>query len=283
MGRAELVVPVRGHDQHGDPVQATSQKTEHIQTGLIRPVHVLQRQQGRRPSQFSKQRRRNLMGPGPTQQESLQSAARLLHDIQERPERPGREQRITPTQQDPKGSLAARDEPAQQSALTHARLPRDEHQLATGQLQDAVQRAIERRLLVRSFNKMITTRQRGPPRSPQQVVMHTLDRLGLSPPGPTRLSAGASRVGHRTRVLASARWSRLATECDHRAHVPNEDPYRGTHPSGICDDNNRVRTGNCIGAPHVAMAAPNGSGRLGQSAATGTTARRTRSHPQPPR
>jgi hypothetical protein len=49
MRPVELVVPVGGDDQGRNPLHSAGEQPQHVERGLVRPVHILEHEDGRSP------------------------------------------------------------------------------------------------------------------------------------------------------------------------------------------------------------------------------------------
>ena len=109
MGAVELVVAVGGEYESGSTLDPADEELQHVERGLVRPVHVLDDQDRRRPRpQLAHERRRDHVRSGAALDELLELAARELGDVEQRPERPRREQGVAGAPQDPRARRAAR-------------------------------------------------------------------------------------------------------------------------------------------------------------------------------
>jgi hypothetical protein len=134
MGRLELIVAEARHHERSGRLDPAGNQPEQIQARLVGPVDILQHGDGGPGgAQFRQERGERLMRPGTAPDQRPEFARHLLGDIEERPERPRREQRITSPPQNP-GRLTAltedRGEPAQDRRLADTRLPAQQHQPA---------------------------------------------------------------------------------------------------------------------------------------------------------
>jgi hypothetical protein len=155
MNPIELVVPVgREHEQRRLP-QLAREQPQHVERRLVRPVDVLddddrRRARSRQPEERGDHRGRALIDGG------LELAAGLLGDIEERPQRPRREQRVTTTPQHARRTPRLRAECTNRRRLAHPGLPGDEHEPAAprGGLCQGVAQVAENRIALqepRSF------------------------------------------------------------------------------------------------------------------------------------
>jgi hypothetical protein len=126
----QLVVAVGQHQhsrQLGDPA---GQVAQHVQGGLVGPVHVLHHQDGRVPGpvQLGPQRSQHRVPLATLGQHPGQPGADLADQVTERPKSPRRAQIVAVAdQQTPLGRQQPPDRP-DQARLADARLPGDEHQ-----------------------------------------------------------------------------------------------------------------------------------------------------------
>ena len=147
MNPIELVVPVgREHEQRRLP-QLAREQPQHVERRLVRPVHVLdnddrRRARPRQPEERGDHRGRALIDRG------LELAAGLLGDIEERPQRPRREQRVTAAPQHARRTARLRAECTNSRRLAHPGLPGDEHEPAAprGGLSQRVAQVAENRI-----------------------------------------------------------------------------------------------------------------------------------------
>jgi hypothetical protein len=159
----QLVVPVADDQQRPRPLHPPPQEHQQIQSRLIRPLGILDHHnlRARRLVQLIQERGEQLL-PWPSRGEQLgQPAARLPGDIVQRAKRPGREQRITSTQEEPGIRRMPLDEPLDQCRLADASLARHQGDKAAGRRpgEYAFQRRVKASQLNLPANKR---RRRGP-------------------------------------------------------------------------------------------------------------------------
>ena len=123
MRTIELVLTIRDDNQSTNRRDPAPDETHNIERRLVRPVKILQDNQRRRPRrQLAHERIRDLIGSRPALHKPLEIAAGQPGDIEQRPKRARREQRITfPPQNASRASLLVAETP-QQRRLADARL-----------------------------------------------------------------------------------------------------------------------------------------------------------------
>ena len=128
----QLVVAVGQHQQGRQAGDPAGQVAQHVQGGLVGPVHVLHHQDGRVPGpvQFGPQRGRHRVPLAALPQRPGQLGADLPDQVAERPQGPRGAQVVAVADEQ---APVRRQQPAQrpdQARLADARLPEDEHQPA---------------------------------------------------------------------------------------------------------------------------------------------------------
>jgi hypothetical protein len=129
---AHLVVPV-GHDQHRrGTLQATPQEHQQVKGRLVGPVHVLHHDHPppRRLRERIQERGEDGLPRPPRAEQGGQPATRLPGDVVQRPQRPGRQQRVTGPQQEPDIRRTLLGEPPDQGRLADAGLARHQDDTA---------------------------------------------------------------------------------------------------------------------------------------------------------
>jgi hypothetical protein len=96
VGEVQLVVAVGGDHERGHGLDSPAEQPKDVQRRFVRPVEVLDDQDRRaRGPQLAQELCGDRVWPGLPADELLQRAARLLGDVQERPQRAGSEERVT--------------------------------------------------------------------------------------------------------------------------------------------------------------------------------------------
>ena len=97
----EPVVAVTGDRECGDPLDPADEQAKDVERGLVRPVDVLEHEHARGTSvQLLGQRGDHLVRPRAALDERAELAPDRLRDVEQRAERPGREQRIAGAEED---------------------------------------------------------------------------------------------------------------------------------------------------------------------------------------
>jgi hypothetical protein len=129
---AQLVVAVGDQQQRRDPLQPPTDEDQQVQGRLVGPVRVLHHHD--RPPlrpllQLVEKRREHRLARPACGQHLGQPAAGLAGDVVQRTQRPGRQQRITDSQQAPGICLVALCELPDEGRLADPRLTRHQHGL----------------------------------------------------------------------------------------------------------------------------------------------------------
>ena len=131
MGAFELVVPIAGDQQRGRRADPPAEQAKDVEGALVRPVDVLEHDDGRWAARKLVQKRfGDLVRPRLATHEFVERAARLLRDVDERAERPRREQWVAQTPQGTRLSRKGLAEVPQQYRLANAGLATQEDEPA---------------------------------------------------------------------------------------------------------------------------------------------------------
>jgi hypothetical protein len=132
----QLVVAVGDQQQRPGPLHPPAQEHQQVQGRLVRPVGVLHHHHHHRgPAslvQLVQERGEHGLPRVPGGEQPGQPAAGLAGDVVQRPQRPGREQRVTGPQQEPGIRRVPLGEPPYQRRLADAGLARHQHDAAAG-------------------------------------------------------------------------------------------------------------------------------------------------------
>jgi len=127
MGTIERVVAVAGQDQGRQGLHPAGQQPQDVEGRLVRPVHVLEDEHGRGPcAQLMRERRRHLVRHRPTRDDRLEFTPGPISDVEERPERTGREERVAGAPEDPCRLAAGFAEPPHEGRLADPCLAADQ-------------------------------------------------------------------------------------------------------------------------------------------------------------
>ncbi len=154
MVAVELVVAVARERERARGLDPAGEQLQHVERCLVRPMHVLEHEDSGTARELANQPGRQFMGPRAALYERLKLAGGDLRDVEEGSERTGREQGVTGTPEDPRRVVIRIAEPAQQHALSDARLAANQHQAAVRAIQDGRKRRFERRQVTRSFKQL---------------------------------------------------------------------------------------------------------------------------------
>ena len=155
MGAVELVVAVAGENESGSTLDPASEQLQDVERGLVRPVQVLDDQDRRRPRpQLAHERRRDLVRSGAALDQLLELTAGDLSDVEQRPERTRREQRVAGARQDPRRPAVLLAKPSQQRCLPDSGLASHEHQPPLRATEDGGQGLIERRKMTGALEQL---------------------------------------------------------------------------------------------------------------------------------
>jgi hypothetical protein len=159
----QLVVAVADDQQRPGPLHPPPQKHQQIQGRLVRPVGVLDHHnlRARRLVQLIQERSEQVLPWPPRGQQLGQPAARLPGDVVQRPQRPGREQRVTSAEEEPSIRPMPLGEPLDQCRLADAGLANHQGDEAAGCRpgEYAIQRRVKASQLSLPANQR---RRRGP-------------------------------------------------------------------------------------------------------------------------
>jgi hypothetical protein len=154
MRAVELIIAVAGHHQRRHRLHPAGEQPQDVQGRLVGPVHVLENEHARDPrAQLLGQRRHHRVGHRATRHDRLQLAAGRLGDLQERPERARREERVAGAPEDPPRLAAPLAEPPQEGRLADPGLAADQQHLPTRAALDGLQAPDERRQLGGTFEQ----------------------------------------------------------------------------------------------------------------------------------
>jgi hypothetical protein len=132
VGAGHLLVSVAGDHQRRHLVDAAGEEPHDVERGLVGPVDVLEHEhRRRRRAELGEHRRRDVVRHRPLLDAPPELPVGHPRDVEERPERPWREERIARRPQNPGLRAAVRAEPAKQGRLADAGLTLDEDDLAT--------------------------------------------------------------------------------------------------------------------------------------------------------
>ena len=155
MRAVELVVAVARDDQRRHRLDATAKQPQHVERGLVRPVQVLEHEDGRSVRlQFARQRRHDLVRLHSARHDLLELAAACLGDAEQRAERARREERVAAAPEDPRRAAALFAELSQERGLADPCLAADEHDVPARAPLDGPQRIVERRKLAGALEQL---------------------------------------------------------------------------------------------------------------------------------
>ena len=127
MRAVELVVAVCDDHERGDVVQAMPEQPKDIERRLVRPLQVLEDDRGRPAAQLLGQGGGDLMRPAPGQHKVEELSLSRLRHVEQRPQRPWREERVAGSDEHSRARLGVR-KVAHQGGLADASLSAHEHQ-----------------------------------------------------------------------------------------------------------------------------------------------------------
>ena len=127
MSGVELVVAIRDDDQRAAAADASSEQPKHVHGRFVCPVDVLENEDGRLELHFVEQTVHDFVCPGPRRDERRKRIPGLHGDVDNRTERPGREQRLARAGEHPH-PFDLGQKRADERALADARLAADEHE-----------------------------------------------------------------------------------------------------------------------------------------------------------
>ena len=128
MGRAQLVVAIRGeHEGRPETVDPAADEGEHVQGRLVRPVQVVEDEDGRPARlQLPDHGARHVVGLGVAVHHVVELTAGLRCDVDEGPERSRREQRVARAPEDACRRVLVVAERSHERRLADARLTADQ-------------------------------------------------------------------------------------------------------------------------------------------------------------
>ena len=139
----ELVVAVGGDYEGGERLDAPRDDSQYVEGRLVRPVHVLDHDDGRFDAfQLAHHRGRDLVWLDAAGRGPLEIAAGCVSDVEERAERPRGVERVARASKDP-GGRGVRGEAAHERRLADAGLATDEHEAAASGGADVFEQAGE--------------------------------------------------------------------------------------------------------------------------------------------
>ena len=151
VGRVELVLAIRDHDERPDGLGPPRDQTDDVQRRLVGPVHVLDHHdRGPDGAHFLEQRQEDRMRLLALVHRGGERTLQGCRHVDQGPERPRRPERVAGPPQHARTRIPRLAESAHQGALADARLARDEHEPAApdGDVVEALlQRFQERRAL----------------------------------------------------------------------------------------------------------------------------------------
>jgi hypothetical protein len=126
VGAVELVVPVAGENECVSSLDPASEQLQDVERGLVRPVQILDHEDGRRVrSKLVYERGGDVVWSGPSLDEALEVSARATGAIQQRPKRPRREESVAGALQDSRRSGALLAKTSRECCLSNAGLAGD--------------------------------------------------------------------------------------------------------------------------------------------------------------
>jgi hypothetical protein len=124
-------------------------------------MQVLEHEHGRRHfGGFAGERRQHLMRTTATLQEVLELPTYQLRDVDERPQRPRRKQRLTSPPEEPDRRRSLLAEPADHRGLPNPRLAAQQHQTSLPLAEHGCQRVVQHRELLGSLEQLERSRVR---------------------------------------------------------------------------------------------------------------------------
>ena len=150
----ELVVAVGDRDERRHRRDPACEQAEQVERRLVGPVQVLEHDdRWRAPPQLVEQRGQHVARPGAALDEVGQLAACLGGDVEQRPERPRRVQRLARAREHADGKVGA--ERVEERRLADPGLSGDEHEPPATALGHSREGARERVELVRPFEQLL--------------------------------------------------------------------------------------------------------------------------------
>ena len=151
----ELVVSMRHENQNGHVVDLANHEPEHVERRLIRPVEILDDEDGRSTLPHLVQKRRtDVVELRASVERVPQVAADGIGDVEHRPQRPRREQRLAVPGKDRDTRIVICTEAAHERRLADAGLSRHHHRTPAPCLTDTLETLLEQRQLAASFEKI---------------------------------------------------------------------------------------------------------------------------------
>jgi hypothetical protein len=154
MRAVELVVAIADDHQRRHRLHPAGEQPQDVERRLVRPVHVLEHEHGRDPrAQLARQRHHHRVRHRTTLNDRLQLAPGGLGNLDQRPERARREERVASAPEDPRRPAALLAEPPQEDRLADPGLAADQQHLPTRAALDCFQAIDERRKLGGTFEQ----------------------------------------------------------------------------------------------------------------------------------
>lgn len=146
MRATQLVIPIGDEHEGSRASDPASEQPEHIERGLVGPVHVLDHENDRlATAQLVEQRGSDLMRPSARSHQLAQRTPQGVGDAQERTQRARREERIAGAGDHPRRGAVLVAEAAHQRGLADTRFTPEEHQPAAGTPGHSGQGVVQRR------------------------------------------------------------------------------------------------------------------------------------------
>jgi hypothetical protein len=177
----ELIVAIGGDDKRRNGLNPADEQPEHVKRRLVRPVDVLEHEDGR--SAYAKlldQRGDDLIRHRAALQQSGELAFRLLRDLEQWAQRTGREQRLAGAPE--QAGRRAVAELTDQRRLADARFTPHEHDASSRRRLDGLEQVAEQRQLVGSLQQPTDRRRHSLGRCPRHQRMMHFRRLSLKCP-----------------------------------------------------------------------------------------------------
>ena len=134
------LVAVAHEDEGGNTFHLAPEQANHVEGRLVGPVDIFEHEHARRmPAKLAHEGGRDLVGLRSAVDERLHLAPARLRDLDQRPERTRREQRVAGTPKDPSRAPALVAEAPQERRLPNPGFPRDEHEPATSLLTHVIE------------------------------------------------------------------------------------------------------------------------------------------------
>jgi hypothetical protein len=142
----ELVIAVGGENEDSGALDLSGEQPEHIERGLVRPVDVLEHEDGRSPGVgLSEQRRGEVVRAALSFEHGSELAPRVVRDVREGPQWPGREERVAGSREDPDVAVQLVAELLHDGCLADPCLARDQHEptASTSRLGERIPQLLE--------------------------------------------------------------------------------------------------------------------------------------------